>query len=121
MQLLGYQDHLEMRAISPNRRELYEQLLLPLSFHTVQRRLSASLQGLQAVRLLVGRNIDLGLGPLAGRNLALEQNVDLAIGAALHLRQIEECQGEAEETGTSPNVTALATKVGLLFCVSDCN
>ena len=79
------------------------------------------MQGPQAVRLLVGRNIDLGLGPLAGRNLAPEQNVDLAVGAALHLRQEEVCQGKAEETSTGPNVAALATKIGLLFCVSDWN
>jgi plasmid stability protein len=76
---------------------------------------------LRPVRLLIGRNIDLGLGPLAGRNLALEQNVDLAVRAALHLRQVEVCQGEAEETSTGPNVTALATKVGRLLGVSSRN
>jgi len=102
--------------------ELYQkQLLLLLSFRTLQRRLTASMQNLQSARLLVGRDVDLGLGPLAGRNLALEQNVDLAVRAALHLGQVQVCQGEAEETGTGPNVTALATKVGLLFQVSGCN
>jgi hypothetical protein len=70
---------------------------------------------LQRVRLLVSCNINFSLGPLAGRNLALEQNVNLTVGAALHLRQEKVCQHEAEETSTTPDVTALATEVGLLL------
>jgi hypothetical protein len=76
---------------------------------------------LQCVRLLVSCNINFGLGPLAGRNLALEQNVNLTVGTALHLRQEKVCQHEAEETRTTPDVTALATEVGLLLYVSNSN
>lgn len=80
MQFLGYQDHLETRTISPHHLNYTKkQLLLLLPFHALQRRLTASMQNLQPARLLVGRDVDLGLGPLAGRNLALEQNVDLAV------------------------------------------
>lgn len=89
------------------------------SFCDLQRKLYASTQSLfRPDCLLVGCDIDLGLGPLAGRDLALEQNVDLTVRATLHLRQVEVCQGEAKETSSSPNVTALATKVGLLCYVS---
>lgn len=68
-------------------------------------------------RLLVGLCVDLSLGPVACVDLTLEQNVDLAVRAALHLGEEEVCDNEAEETGTGPNVTALAAKVGLLECL----
>jgi hypothetical protein len=93
-----------------------------LSLYIDYRRLSTLLQSiLQCVRLLVSCNVNFGLGPLAGRNLALEQNVNLTVGAALHLRQEKVCQHEAEETSTTPDVTALATEVGLLLYVSNSN
>jgi hypothetical protein len=93
-----------------------------LSLYINYRRLSTSLQTmLHRVRLLVSCNINFGLGPLAGRNLALEQNVNLTVGAALHLRQEKVCQHKAEETSTTPDVTALATEVGLLLFVSNSN
>lgn len=70
-------------------------------------------------RLLVGRDIDMSLLPLAGRDLALEQDVDLAVGPVLHLGQVEECREEADEAGGAPDVAALAAQVGLLrLCVS---
>ena len=52
--------------------------------------------------------------PLAGRNSAVEKDVDLTIGSALHLRQEEVCQCEADETSASPDVTTFATKIGAL-------
>lgn len=65
--------------------------------------------------LLVGLDVDSSLGPLAGGDLAVEQNIDFAVRTVLHLRQVEVCEDKADETGTSPNITALATKIGLLF------
>ena len=70
-------------------------------------------------RLRVVADVDNSLLPLAGRNLALEQNVDLAVRSALHLRKEEESHDEAEETSTSPDVTALSAKVCLLRFVSN--
>lgn len=69
-------------------------------------------------RLLVGLDVDNGLGPLAGRDLALEQNVNLTVRAALHLRNEEVGHDETEETSAAPNVTALAAEVCLLPGVS---
>ena len=59
----------------------------------------------------------MSLGPLASRHLALEQDVDLAVGSVLHLGQVEEGREEADEAGGTPDVTTLATEVGLLRCV----
>jgi hypothetical protein len=53
--------------------------------------------------------------------MALEENVDLAVRAALHLRQEEVCHDETEETGSGPDITALSTEVGLLRFVSNCS
>lgn len=70
-------------------------------------------------RLLVGLDIDNSLCPLAGGDLALEQDVDLAVGAVLHLGEEEEGHEETGEAGAGPDVTAPATEVGLLYlCVS---
>lgn len=65
--------------------------------------------------LLVGLDVDDGLGPLAGRDLALEKNVDFAVRAALHLRKEEVGQHETDETSSAPDITALSTEVGLLY------
>lgn len=70
--------------------------------------------------LLVVLHIDLGLLPLASRYLAVEHDVDLAVGAALHLRQPEVCADQAEQTSATPDVTALAAEVSALCYVSDC-
>ena len=59
-------------------------------------------------------DIDNGLLPLAGRNLALEENVDLSVRSVLHFRKPDVGHGQTEGTGTSPNVTTLATEVGAL-------
>ena len=67
------------------------------------------------IRLLVVLNIDDSLCPLAGWDLALEQDVNFAVRAVLHLGQEEVCHDEAEETSSTPDVTALAAEVGLLL------
>lgn len=69
-------------------------------------------------RLLVGLDIDDSRGPLAGGDLALEQDVDFAVGSVLHLGQEEEGGEEADEAGAGPDVTAPATEVGLLRYLS---
>lgn len=63
-------------------------------------------------------DIDDGLLPLAGLDLALEQNVDLSVRSVLHLRKPDECHDQADETGTRPDITTLATEVGTLQTVS---
>lgn len=70
------------------------------------------------LRLLVSVELDDSLLPLAGRNLALEEDVDLTVRTTLHLRQEEVRHNETEETSASPDVTALSAEVGLLRCVS---
>lgn len=70
-------------------------------------------------RLLVGLCVDLSLGPVACVDLTLEQNVDLAVRAVLHLWYEEVCQDEADETSSGPYVTALSAEVGLLFDFSN--
>jgi hypothetical protein len=59
-------------------------------------------------------NIDNGLLPLAGGNLALEENIDFSVRSVLHLRKPDVGHGQTEGTGTGPNVTTLATEVGAL-------
>lgn len=64
--------------------------------------------------LLVVADIDDGLLPLAGRDLALEENVDFSVRSVLHLRKPDVGTRQTEGTGSGPNVTTLATKVGTL-------
>lgn len=71
--------------------------------------------------LLVVLHIDLCLLPLASRDLALEHNVNLTIGSSLHLRQVEVCRDQADETSGTPDVAALTTKVSTLHYVSNCH
>lgn len=85
------------------------------AFATLTKRQDLALTHL---RLLVGLDVDNSLLPLAGGDLALEQNIDLAVRTALHLRQEEVCDDETEETSASPDITALSTEVGLLRCIS---
>lgn len=59
-------------------------------------------------------DIDDRLLPLASGHLAVEQDVNLTVRPALHLRQVEVGHDEAEETGATPNVAALAAKVRAL-------
>ena len=63
------------------------------------------------LHLVVILDIDDRLLPLASGHLAVEQDVDLTVGPALHLRQVEEGDDEAEETGTAPDVAALAAEI----------
>lgn len=64
--------------------------------------------------LLVVVDVDDGLLPLAGLDLAPEEDVDLADGAALHLGKPDPGHDEAHEARRAPDVTALATKVDTL-------
>lgn len=70
------------------------------------------------IHLLVIVDVDDRLLPLASRNLALEHDVDLAVGSALHLRQVEVGGNQANESSASPDVTALASHVSILRHVS---
>jgi hypothetical protein len=64
-----------------------------------------------ALHLVVVLDIDDRLLPLASRHLTVEQDVDLTVRPALHLGQVEKGHNEAEETGATPHVAALAAKV----------
>lgn len=64
--------------------------------------------------LLVVVDVDLGLGPVASIDLALEQDVDFTVRSSLHLRNVEPCERETDESSSSPDVTAPATKVSTL-------
>lgn len=66
------------------------------------------------LHLLVVVDVDVSLLPLTSGNLAVEQDVNLAVGSVLHLRQEEERDNETEETSASPDITALAAKVSAL-------
>ncbi|KAG9571472.1 hypothetical protein KCU71_g30, partial [Aureobasidium melanogenum] len=60
-------------------------------------------------RLLIIVDIDLGVLPVTRVNLALEQNIDLTVRSALHLRNAEVCGDETDEASTAPDVATLAT------------
>jgi hypothetical protein len=62
--------------------------------------------------LLVVVDVDLGLLPLAGRDLAAEHDVDFAVRAVLHLGQLEVGDDQAAKTGSAPDVATLAAEVG---------
>lgn len=59
--------------------------------------------------LLIIVDINIGLSPVTSINLALEENVNLTVRSALHLRNAEICGDKTDETSTAPDVTALAT------------
>lgn len=61
--------------------------------------------------LLVVLGVDDGVLPLASGHVAVEQDVDLAVRAALHLRDEEVGQDQAEQCRTRPNVTAFSAEV----------
>lgn len=61
--------------------------------------------------LLVIAHVDDGLLELPSRNLAVEQNVKLAVGAVLKLGQEEVGHDPADEGGAAPDVAALASHV----------
>lgn len=58
--------------------------------------------------LLVVVDIDNLLLPVSSIDLALEQDVDLTVRAALHLREMEVCCDQTQEACSAPDVTALA-------------
>ena len=71
--------------------------------------------------LLIIMNIHNRLTPFWRGHLALEQDVDFAVGAALHLGEVEEGHDEAEEACSGPDVAAFAAEVaGLDGFVSFC-
>jgi hypothetical protein len=47
--------------------------------------------------------------------MSLKHDVNFAVRSTLHLRQEKVCHNEAEEPSTSPDIAALAAKVGLLY------
>ena len=61
--------------------------------------------------LLIIINIDHGLLPLACWHSALEQDINLTVRSALHLRKTPPGECQTDEGGTTPDVTALATEV----------
>ena len=66
------------------------------------------------IQLAVVVNIDDSLLPLARLNMTVEQDIDLAVRAILHLWQPDVSHGQADERGTSPDVAAFATEVSLV-------
>jgi hypothetical protein len=52
--------------------------------------------------------------------MTIEQDVNLAVGSTLHLRQVEVCRDQANETGGTPDVAAFAAKISTLHYVSKC-
>lgn len=64
-----------------------------------------------ADHLLVVVEVNGSLSPLASRDFAIEQDIDLTVGATLHLGEVKVGHDEAEETGTGPNVARLSSKV----------
>lgn len=47
----------------------------------------------------------------------MKHDVNLAVGSPFHLQQVEICHDQAEQTGATPGVTALAAKVSALETV----
>jgi hypothetical protein len=74
--------------------------------------------GNQAHRyLLVILHIDNSVLPLPSRDTPLKHDVNSAVGSPFHLRQVEMCHDQPEQTGATPDVTALAAKVSALETV----
>jgi len=61
------------------------------------------------VFLLVVFDIDFRLLPFASRDVALEHDVNLAIGSTLHLRQAKVRDDQTKQSRTAPDVAALAS------------
>jgi len=64
--------------------------------------------------LLIILDIDNGLRPLASGNVTPEQDVNLAEGPVLHLRDEHPREESTDEGSASPDVAALATQVPLV-------
>lgn len=61
--------------------------------------------------LLVVIDVDHRLLPLAGRDLALEHDVNFTVRATLHLGQAPPGYNETDECSGAPNVAALSAEV----------
>lgn len=77
-----------------------------------------SCPGIICVHLGVVVDVYDSLLPLASRNLALEEDIDFAVGPTLHLRKVEVCRQEANETSRAPDVSASAAEVDALESLS---
>lgn len=60
-------------------------------------------------KLVILFNLDLSLRPLSSRYSPFEQNIDLAIGTILHLRQLEVCRDQTQQSRSTPYVAAFAS------------
>ena len=114
--IFSCQENIHSNCITVNYLIFIKECLLPINA-LVQFTPCLSLSSFPS--LLVVLCIDDSLVPLAGIDFALEQDVNLTVGSVLHLRHVEVCQDEAEETGTSPDISTLAAKVCLLHGVSN--
>ena len=75
------------------------------------------------VLLLVVVDIDDRLLPLAGGDVAVEHDIDLTVRSVLHLRQEEVRKHQTDESGSAPDVSALAAEVaaeGIEHVRGDC-
>jgi len=61
--------------------------------------------------LVVVLDIDDGLLELSRRDLAVEQNVQLAITPTLEFRQAKKCASETDSSSATPDISALACKI----------
>jgi hypothetical protein len=64
--------------------------------------------------LLIIVYIDLRLFPFASRDLASEQDIDLAVRPSSHFWEFEVCDDKTEETRASPDIAAFAANCALL-------
>lgn len=67
-----------------------------------------------APRLLVVVDVDGGVLPLAGGDVTVEENVDLSVGAVLHLGQPDVRRRQTDKSRGGPDVTGPAGQVGTL-------
>jgi hypothetical protein len=67
------------------------------------------------LHLLVVVDVNSRLAPLASLHMAVEENIDFAVGAALHFRQPDPGQQEADKASCAPNITAAAAQVDTLW------
>lgn len=51
--------------------------------------------------------------------MALEHDINLAIGPTLHLRQPDICHHQANKASAAPDVAALAAEISTLYYVSN--
>jgi hypothetical protein len=65
--------------------------------------------------LLVVLSVDDGIFPLASGYVAVEQDIDLSVGASLHLWDVEVGENQAEECRASPDVAAFSAEVCALY------